>query len=459
MTTYSPLSVEEGNNNEQSNQVRSLSYDTAIPISRTPTNPRDIYYWSLYFLCFFACSIMGFIRHSGFLEDSFVLYEKAGGWTSMLMVSTLFGYIIGVAVSLGLGYAPIRDFLLEKVVIYSIGIQILASITILLLLGFECWPISIIILSGAICDATRLSTYKEASPFIGEQISTSMNILNEYGTSFIISMGVLGTLQTALLLWLGVIFVGLLTEVHAGIAALLIMFMAFTFFWTVQLFQAVVSTVSGSCVMWYFIREDGVELDARKRVKLYTQTALTASLGTLCKGALIVPLAQSILSIDFWANDVDTPGLGLPMETQTRRIMSVMTREAATTCRRFSRLIYSVIGLYSQSFNKTVVYSYEDQCVNVILESTCNLFLKSIATALSLSMMLFFAAVGHHDPSMPLFLCISYFLIFAGTSLMLTSIRSGVDSLVLAFTANPSRLAVLSPVVFQRYLRATSDEA
>ncbi len=458
MTNYSLLAVEESNNSPQPNQARSLSYDAAIPISRTPTNPRDLYYWSLYFLCFFVCSIMGFIRHSGFLEDSFVLYEKAGGWTSMLMVSTLFGCIIGTAVSLGLGYSPIRDFLLEKVVTYSIGVQILASVTMLLLLGVKCWPISIIILSSALCDATRLETYKAASPFIGEQISTSINILSEYGTSFITSMGVLGTLQTALLLWLGVIFVGLLTEVHAGIAALLIIFMAFTFFWTIQLFQAIVSAVSGSCVMWYFIREDGVELDARKRVKLYTQTALTASLGTLCKSALIVPLAQSILTIDFWANDVDASGLGLPMETPARKIMSVMTREAAITCRRFSRLIYPIIGLYSQSFNKAIAHSYEDQCIGVMLESTCNLFLKAIASALSLSMMLIFAAVGHHDPSMPLFLCISYFLIFAGTSLMLTSIRSAVDTLTLAFTTNPSRLAVLSPVVFQRYLRATSDE-
>ena len=52
MTNYSLLAVEESNNSPQPTQARSLSYDAAIPISRTPTNPRDLYYWSLYFLCF-----------------------------------------------------------------------------------------------------------------------------------------------------------------------------------------------------------------------------------------------------------------------------------------------------------------------------------------------------------------------------------------------------------------------
>ena len=45
--------------------------------------------------------------------------------------------------------------------------------------------------------------------------------------------------------------------------------------------------------MWYFVKSEGEPLDPHKRVLLYTQNALTSSLGSLAKGSLLVPPSMS----------------------------------------------------------------------------------------------------------------------------------------------------------------------
>ena len=463
MAAYSPLNTSESNinfgNDEMStmesnlSQQQTLSRVPAIPISRTPTNPRDLSYWSLFMMSLIICSVMGFIKHSAFLQDSFVLYRKAGGWSSMLMVSTLFGCIIGTALTLSLTYNPMKDFLLKYAMKFSIFMQIAISFFTIIILGTQCWPITIIILFGVYCDTRKYILFKESSAFVGAQIETSVHILGEYSISYILSVTLISALQTGLLLWLGVIFVGLLTEVHAGLAAILIIFMSITFYWTIQLFQAIISSITGACVLWYFIKNDTESLEPSKRVGLYTQTAFSASLGTLCKAALLIPLTQSILAIDFWAS---TPSIGI--DGLMRKTASFITHNMAIRCHQYSRLIYPIIGTYSQTFNRAARHSNDEEHISVILDATANFFLKGLASGASLLVLFAFAAVGHHDPSLPLFLCISLFLVHSGTSLLLTCIRSAIDTLTIAFSLNPSRLALLSPVVFHRYLRTIKDK-
>ena len=116
---YNPISTSEedieqnGSVHHQHDGHSTLRYQTAMPISRAPTNPRDLEWWIMYQVWFLFVMLMGLIKHSGFLRDSFVLYNEAGGWTSMLMVSTLFGTVIGLSLTFALNYNPVLEILLR----------------------------------------------------------------------------------------------------------------------------------------------------------------------------------------------------------------------------------------------------------------------------------------------------------------------------------------------------------
>lgn len=448
---YNPLDQEEGERNTSFDlDGGALRFNAPIPISRAPTSPRDLAYFSAFMFIFIGCSVAGFIHHSGFLQDSFVLYQKAGGWKSMLMVATLFGTVIGFFLMFAMFYAPLRENIIKYAVSFSVIAQLLLSVTVYFGIGAQCWPLSVIIAVGALCDFTRYKTARELQSFTETTIDLAVKILSEYDTSLIACLVALSVVQTGVLLWLGVIFVGLLTEVHAALAAVSILILSFTAYWTVQIFSAIVSTIGGACVLWFFLKDGSERLDAHGRVALYSQTALSTSLGSLCKAALLVPPSQVFLSANHWSKQSPSSHA----QDTTFMVVRALFGPIAQRLRRNSRLVYTQIGVYGQTFNKAALEADVDDSIHILLDSTVNTVMKSVACGATIVVLACFAAAGHDDPSLPLFLSVSFFLVFAGANILLCALRASVDTLSMAFAANPTLFARMSPVVFHRYLRS-----
>ena len=430
-----------------------LRFDAPIPISRPPTSPRDLTYSSAYFFTFLGSSLVGFIHHSGFLRDSFVLYQRAGAWTDMLMVATLFGTVIGFFLIFALYYPSLREVLLKHAVPFSIGAQVTVAIAAYIGLGPQCWPLSLLVLAGACCDIVRYRESVELASFTDATLELAFQILAEYDMTLLAVFCALAVVQTGLLLWWGVIFVGLLTEVHAAAALLSMLVLGFAAYWTVQTFHAVVSTISGSCVLWYFLKGEDVSLDSERRVALYTQTALSSSLGSLCKGALLVPVSQLFLAARHWSSSASQPPRS-HAEGALRQMVRALTESLSHKLHHNNRLVYPIIGIYGQTFTRASQDTDASEGISIVLDGTTNFLIKSVSTGATLIVLLVFAMSGRGDPSLPLFLFVSFYLILAGASLLVTAARAAVDTFSIAYTANPTLFARLSPVVFHRFVRA-----
>ena len=457
MATYNPLSTdEEAQVSFMVGDGDSLRFDAPVPISRPPTSPRDPSYASAYFFMFVGVSLVGFIHHTEFLHDSFVLYQQAGGWTSMLMVATLFGTVIGIFLMFALYYPPLRELVLQYAIPCSIGVQCVAGVAAYIGLGSQCWPITLLVLGSAACDAVRYTESLEVMAVTEATLELAFQVLGHFDTPLAAALIALGVVQTGLLLWWGVVFVGLLTEVHAAVAVVAMLLLSFAAYWTVQVFQSIVSTVSGACVLWFFLREESAELQPDRRVSLYIRTTLSTSLGSMCKGALLIPISQVVLTAGHWAASPAPPRNLL--EKVLRQTVHVVVCPLVDRLRLYSRLVYPIIGTYGHSFQRASVEANSNEGVGIVLDGMTNLVLKAVAKGATMVVLLVFAVSGRADPSLPLFLVVSFYLILAGAGLMINSVRAAVDTFSIAFTANPTVFARLSPVVFHRFVRMREEK-
>jgi hypothetical protein len=275
-------------------------------------------------------------------------------------------------------------------------------------------------------------------------------------------------LQTLLLLWWGAFFIGILSEVSPSYVDLLIVVMVLSLYWIIQFFHAFVSFLVGGCVLWYFMKDESEEFHASDRVMLYMRCALTTSLGTLCKGALLTPPAQVVLTLHTWGHSsgsIGETGYGYEQPQSyygcrictCKGLVRCLTDGFVESAMKFNRLAFCLSSLYGRTLCKAAELQASDHphSIKLCLEDDTAYTLSAVATTLAgfFSIIIGLLADRNEGRSWPLFFFVIYCLSFSGISVVLHTYRSAIDALIVAFSNSPEKFAEENQLIFLRFMR------
>jgi len=262
--------------------------------------------------------------------------------------------------------------------------------------------------------------------------------------------------QTFVLLWWGVFFVGLISNVSSGYAEYFIIILAISLYWIAQFFQALLAFIVGGCTLWYFVKRDGDSLGASARVLLHVHCGLTTSLGSICKGALFSPLSHRILAMHNWSR-------GRPSTVVTRcsarGFVGSFCAPFLYSARRHHRLAFCLTATYGRTLCKAAEEQMQlhPETIDISVEDATCFTLTSTATEIAGVMAIIFGVVAERKEgsAWPLFFFVCFCLAYCGLSLSVHVYRSAVDALIVAFAVQPERFARENQIVFLRLLRST----
>ena len=288
---------------EESTAVRN---DKPFPISKPPPQYRDFFYSVIFVFHFLGIILLSLIESTS-ITDSMINYSRSGSWASIVMIVTLLGSFLGGIVSLLLGTSEIREGLLNAGITFSLIMKICVG-NILLIIRSNYSLFGVLLLISALVDSFWYKHAKESIPFTVALLQMVVDCTSSYGSSFFFACFSILFFQTCILLWWGAFFVGLLSTVssHGYIVVILIILMSLSLFWISQFFRCLMSFVVGGCVVWSFFpspianNNNNEDIGKSDKLLLYLQCGVSTSLGSLCKGALLIPICQSILSMEYW---------------------------------------------------------------------------------------------------------------------------------------------------------------
>lgn len=443
--------------------IVTIRHDSSGPISRPPTKQRDRVFGLAFIIHFVAIFLTSLVEQKS-LSHSFIMYGVAGSWSSLLMIVTLIGGFLGGMLSLIMLHEDIREYIMFYSLAFSIIFQICLG-NILLLIRSNYSLIGIIILLSAFVDSFQFNAARENIKFSSSLVQFSLEIGKLYGSSLFVACACIVILQTLLLLWWGAFFVGILSEVSSNYADYLILMMAISLYWIAHAFNAFMSYVIGGCILWYFMKEDRDELAPSKRVTLYMRCAMTTSFGTLCKGALFCPTAQSILALNNWSKSggagLGQANTGIMRCCSMKRLASILTNPMTEAALRYNKLAYCL----TSTFGRTLCKAAEEQSqahpetIRIAAEDSTSYTLNATSTAISglMAITIGLLADQNEGSSWPLFFIVIFYLNYCGISIVLHAYSSAVDALVVAFSINPEKFAAEHQIIFLRFLRTTES--
>jgi hypothetical protein len=268
-----------------------IRYEALIPVSRAPTKGRDVLYFWLFALQIGLCTTIGVFSQNLSEAGSLIVYGEAGSWASTLMIASLLGSCLGVGISIGISVSSVVELILSVSTPASIALSVIVANIFMAIRG-EYWYLGALMLLSAVVDFVYYRVSQDNLKVSLAMLDMTIGILQRFGYQY--SLGVLAVIsaQTFLLLWWGVVFSNVMAHLPAALTYALLPFLAFSLYWAVQVFHAIMATLSSGCVMWYFLKNESEPLASQDRVILYLNIALTSSLGSVCKGALFVPPSQ-----------------------------------------------------------------------------------------------------------------------------------------------------------------------
>jgi hypothetical protein len=384
------------------------------------------------------------------------------------MSSTLIGAAAGGGIRFGLHYPSSRELLVSWSVIGAMVAKIFFG-AFFFFLGPPFWIISGCFWVSTYTDKKyRYSLSNENEPATLELLRLCFSLVAKYDFSISVSFLTIMGLHTILLLWWGVLFVGLMSELDGFLAVLVFSLLYFALYWITQLFHAILSSIAGACTMWYFVKSEGEPLDPHKRVLLYTQNALTSSLGSLAKGSLLVPPSMSILTTEHsiiypsGSSSARQAPAAVELRTASERFALTIIAPLSARAYKFNRLVFSHIGVYGCAFSRAVQnVNTEPALLKMLLDETTNFVLKSLVVLSSGLLMLLHVMLTtsgkESNASIALQALVTLTIVYTEASLMVCPVRAVVDTLPSAFLSNPLLFREISPIIFHRYHRATES--
>ncbi|KAJ1440194.1 hypothetical protein B484DRAFT_427513 [Ochromonadaceae sp. CCMP2298] len=393
--------------------VVAVRNDKPFPISRPPPQVRDWPYAVAFLLHFGAILLLSFIEH-GSLRHSLLNYERASSWASMLMIVTLLGSCTGALVVFLLGLSSVRETLMASVIPFSLVLKVCLG-NILLIMRSEYSFLGVLVILSAVVDSFWSRAARQSAGFSSALVQMAIDTTRLYGVLLGVTVGVIVAVQTCILLWWGAFFVGLISTYSVGLTS---------------------------------------------RLALYLQCALTTSLGSICKGALLTPPAEVVLTLHHWVTRRQGGG---PVSACSLRgaASCLLSRPLISAAEKHHRLTLSLLALYGRAFCPTALSHLEahPETLDITTED-CTRFLLDCAAVVAASVLaIVFGLVAEREgASWPLFFFVCFYLAYCGVSLAVQAYSSAVDALIVASAINPIRFAHENQIVFLRFLRTSEQE-
>lgn len=459
---YSPLSTEDVEADTSSSESKStdekkinpsLRNDRQVPITRPPAKQRDRFFVLLFLLHFGTVASFVFFEKKE-NQISLISNVKAGMWSSIVMIITLLGSFFGALVIFMVSNSESREPFLSLAVPFSIVIQICLG-NILLLFRSIYSPIGVLFLVSAYCDSCRYKQVRDNLSFTSALIGLVENVCRHFGVGLTIACVGIVAVQTCVLLWWGVFLVDLLAHIPTDYVHFLVLGMAFSLLWTMQFFHALMAYVIGGCVVWYFVRDDDQSLDGSNRVTMHLRCAMTCGLGSLCKGALLCPLCEVILSFHAWSKG-RVPG---STRCTSKDVVAMVISPLVGFAQKHTRLAYCLTATYGLTLCKAADNHNRahPRTLDMALEDVAVFTLDGAVTAVAgVASIVFGVFAGRKEgATLPLFLFVVYYLAYSGVSLCLTVYRAAFDALLVVFAIKPESLARENQIIYLRFVRTS----
>ena len=454
------------NHSSESKHAAILGNNVPVAITRPPTTSRDTSYAVAFWMHFLVIILLSLFEGDA-LEESLIVYGKAGSWASHFMIVTILGAFCGCSMIFVLANSQRRDDILSVAIPLSIALQIIFG-SILFALKTRYSFLGILVFIGVLIDSFKYTRAKESITFASAVLNIVIKILNQYGMSMVTTCISLVMVQTLIILWWGSFFVGLISSVHQAYADILVVIMLFSLYWVQQVFQALISYVIGGCTLWYFLKRDGQAFKPQERVLLHLQCGLSVGFGSVCKGALYSNFAMNILELHDWSKRTSKEGTGCgglfgvnSVILLARHIVSRIVAPFLSSARKFHRLAFCVAATYGRTFSRSAAdhaANYEET-LDIAIEDTTTHVLAAVAKVIPCALAMSFGLIVEENPnedagrSWCLFFLVCYLLSYCGVSLALSMYRSAVDAIIVAFGETPEKLAKENQIIFSRFLR------
>lgn len=431
--------------------VHAIRNDNPFPISRPPSQYRDILYGLFFLIHFLAILFITLIEKTS-LRHAVLNYGRAGSWASIVMslilVSTVSGVIVFIVLKIGdarlalLTYSAIGSFLLK----ICLG-------NILLIVRSPFSFLGVFLLISAFLDSGRLRPAHRALGFTSTVIQLALDVNAVYGLTLSLAcIGIVAT-QTCVLLWWGSFYIGVLSTVSPGWVAAMTLVMLFSLTWTTQIFHYLISFLVGGCTLYYFAKDENEILDRRERVRLYTVCALTTSFGSICKAALFSLPAQMCLHVQAWMlRSLSPASLCARCLTGFERWTGLMEWAA-----RHSKLNVPLMAVYGRTMARTAedLCTFNAETLRTAEEEFTSYSLGCLATSVAGVVAIIFGLLAEARSiySWPLFFFLCFYLAYCAISLTLHIYASAVDAFIVAAATFPARFAKENQLVLLRFLR------
>lgn len=443
----------------------SVGNDNPIPLTRPPPKNRDKMYIFLFILHIVCVSFFCLLERDK-IANSFLMKNKLGNWTSMIMISTILGSFFGSLIIFLISNSETRTILLSQSI--PISIVLLIGLANILLWQNQLIPGVAFLISSVLVICRYKDTVVSVN-FTDAVISFVIQICQNYGSWLTLTCVFAVFIHTCTVLGWGVYLVYLLATISAKYSTLILVTMLFSLYWITKLFHAFVVHVVGGCVVWYFIRDNQEIFLPRKRLMLHIRCACTTSLGSLLCGSLLCDLSEIILTIHTWS--INNLGLVVAGENVIqrqqfccKRIVVVLISPFLNFAYSYNRLAFVLTAVYGVTFRKASELQVKrfPQSIEFFLNNASNFNLTLIAVEIASIISLFFgiltiANVNNRDNDTEgAFLTIVYLVAYCSISLCVEVYRAAIDALIVVYSIKPDKLASENQIIFLRFLR-TSD--
>ena len=190
-----------------------IGNDIPNPFTRRPLKARDLLYAACFFLHFVLVSVL-----SG--TEGLALHDSFTAWSSMVMIATVLGASLGLPL-----VAIFGGKLIEGLLTSSIPVAIFGQIcfgNVLLLMKSRYSIFGMFFLISSLIDAFSFKASYENLSFTTALFKMSEEICRSYGLSLSFTCFAIIVAQTCVLLWWGVLFVGLITKAPSEISEALV---------------------------------------------------------------------------------------------------------------------------------------------------------------------------------------------------------------------------------------------
>jgi len=242
----------------------------------------------------------------------------------------------------------------------------------------------------------------------------------------------------------------------------LVVVLMLSLWWITQVFHGLVAFIIGGCILWTFEDQAQYEYESGLHTKLllYVQCALTTSFGSICKGALLSGLSQTVLSLDHWINR--RPQLHVSICSLRGLASCFLTNSMLTIAQRNHRLSFCLIALHGRALGPTAMdcYKTHPETLEICIEDASAFILNCAVSSTAAVIAIIFGLVAERGGgySWSLFFFVCFYLAYCGVSLSVHIYSSAIDALIVAAAISPVRFAEQHQIVFLRFLR-TSETA